>query len=108
MHSITQGLAQLPMQFARGVIAGNSFTPLAQARSVQQIQSGRDLAPENVERPREGRMQQVMLQPSGAHQGQTQPAAGSREIEQGCATLSAAELTDLRAEMNRMQGVAKS
>ena len=53
IHSITQGLVQLPMQLARGVIAGNSYAPLAQVRSVQQIQSGKDLVPENVVRQQE-------------------------------------------------------
>ena len=104
IHSFTQGFVQLPLQFARGAITGNSFTPLAQVRSAQQIQSRRDLAPEDVGRLREGRRQQVMLQSQGVHQGQTHPAAASRAFEQSGVTVSAAELTDLRAEMNRMQG----
>ena len=57
IHSVTQGLVQMPVQFARGVFAGNGFTPLAQSQSVQQIQSGRDLLPEGVGISREGRRQ---------------------------------------------------
>ena len=103
IHSVTQGLGQMPLQFARGVFAGNGFAPLAQLQSVQQIQPGRDLLPESVGRPREGRRQQVMLQTPGAHQGQTQPAAASRAIEQGGVTRSMAEYDALRARMDRMQ-----
>ena len=103
IHSVTQGIVQMPVHFARGVIAGNSFTPLAPAQSLQPIQPGRDLLPEGVGRPRERRRQQVMLQTPGAHQGQTQPAAASRAIEQGGVTRSMAEYDALRARMDRMQ-----
>ena len=44
-----------------------------------------------------------MLQTPGAHQGQTQPAAASRAIEQGGVTMSMAEYDDLKARMDRMQ-----
>ena len=44
-----------------------------------------------------------MLQPSGAHQGQTQPGAASRKIEQGGVTRSGADYDDLRTRMDRMQ-----
>ena len=44
-----------------------------------------------------------MLQPSGAHQGQTQPGAASRAIEQGGVTRSGADYDDLRTRMDRMQ-----
>ena len=59
--------------------------------------------PENVVRSQEGRRQQAMLQPPGAHQGQTQPGTASRSIEQGGVTMSVADYDDLKARMDRMQ-----
>ena len=83
IHAVTQGVVEVPFQFARGVIAGNSIHPLAQMQSLQPIQPGRDLLPEGVGRPQEGRRQQSLLQTPDAHQGRVQPVVVGRAIEQG-------------------------
>ena len=90
VHSVTQGIVQMPVHFARRVIVGNSFTPLAPVQPLQPIQPGRDLLPEGVGRPPEGRRQRALLQTPDAHQGQVQPVVAGRAIEQGGVTRSMA------------------
>ena len=93
----------MPLQFARGATAGHSIDPLAQMQSLQPIQPGRDLLPEGVGRPQEGRRQQSLLQAPDAHQGRVQPVVVGRAIEQGGMTASRAEADarDLRAELEQ-------